>query len=495
MRVLFAAAEVFPLVKTGGLGDVAYYLPLALREQGVDARIIMPAYGSVLATAGRRRRTLARLDLPGHRAPARLLTERMDGGVPIYLVDVPGCFDRDGNPYLAPDGHEWPDNARRYAAFCRAVAALAAGIPGVAWRPDVLHANDWHTGLAPALLAGAGGRPGVLFAIHNLAFQGLYPHAELAALGLPAHWWSLDGLEFHGRMSFMKGGLVYADRIVTVSPRYAREILTPEFGCGLDGLLRHRRDVLSGIVNGVDYRVWDPRHDVHIAHAYCSDDPAGKRANRDLLRERVGLARTPAVCLFGHVSRLSGQKGTDLLLAALPALLARHRELQCVLVGSGEAALETALAGLARAWPGRVAVEIGYDETLAHQVIAGADAFVMPSRFEPCGLSQLYSLRYGTVPVVHATGGLRDTVVDATPAALGAGLATGFWFEQATVAALTGAMDRALALHGAGDGRWQALMRTGMAQDFGWENSARAYLDLYHTLPGGHGVRTASARA
>lgn len=476
LRVLFAAAEVFPLVKTGGLADAAACLPFALRERGIDARVIVPGYRAVRAQA-QPARVLSELAIPGVAAPVRVLAARLPDGVPLYVIDAPECFDRGGNPYLGPDGSDWPDNARRFAVFGRAIAALALGAPGVIWRPDVLHCNDWHSGLAPALVQGAGARPGIVFGIHNLAYQGLFPYAQFLTLDLPPALWSYEALEFHGAMSFIKGGLSFADRIVAVSPQYAREIRTAEYGCGLDGLLRHRREVLHGIVNGVDYRVWDPRRDVFIARHYWIDALDGKQADKSDLQARAGLERRADAFLVAHIGRLTAQKGTDLIAAAAPDLL-RDARLQLVLLGSGERALEQALARLARRWSGRVAVCTDYDEALAHRIEAGADAFLMPSRFEPCGLNQLYSLRYGTVPIVRATGGLRDTVVDA---GAGAG-ATGFVFERPHVSDLTAAVQRAARVFHAGDGRWRALMRAGMQQDFSWGISAQRYHALYRDL-------------
>jgi starch synthase len=439
---------------------------------------MVPGYRSLLG--GREYPILARYDVPGASASVALRAGRLDSGVPIYLIDAPDCFDRDGNPYHAPDGQAWPDNARRFAVFGRMIARVAEGSAGIVWRPDVLHGNDWHAALAHAFVATVPDRPGTLFSIHNLAYQGQFSLAEFDALDLPPQWWSPDALEFYGRWSFMKAGLVYADRISTVSPQYAREILTPAHGCGLDGLLRRRAADLSGIINGADYDVWDPRHDPNIAAPYWLDDLGGKRRCKRALQEAFGLRVDPDAFVVGHIGRFTDQKGTDLILGALPRMLAQPR-LQLVVLGSGERALEQALVHAALGSGGRVAVHVGYDELRAHQVEAGADAFLMPSRFEPCGLNQIYSLRYGTVPIVHATGGLVDTVVDATLAHLADGSATGIWFEHATVEGVEWAVRRAFELYQVA-ARWRALMIAGMRRDFGWPSAAQAYVALYRQL-------------
>lgn len=479
LRVLFAASEVFPLVKTGGLADVAQALPIALNQAGVDVRIMLPAYRGVSgppvdATPA------ATLSVPG--GGARLLQTTLPGtAVPVYLVDAPALFDRPGTPYEDALGREWPDNAARFGLFCRAIAAAGAGKAGLDWRPDVVHCNDWHTGLAPALLAANRDRPGLLFTIHSLAYQGNFPRETLAQLALPESFWSPAMLEFWGNLSFMKGALVCADRITTVSPTYAREILTPEYGFGFEGLLAQRRGQLSGILNGVDYGVWDPGSDTEIAHRYSAAHPGGKRANKLALQRETGLEVDADLPLLAHVARLAWQKGTDLLLAALPGLLGRTAA-QCVVLGSGDGELQAALEQAARRWPGRVAVRLGYDEPLAHRIQAGADLMVLPSRFEPCGLTHLYSLRYGTVPVVRVTGGMADTVVDVTPDTLADGSATGFRFDAAAATDLGSAVERALALWESPGAAWRRIMRSGMGQSFDWSRSAAAYVEIYRAL-------------
>lgn len=478
-EILFVTSEARPLAQTGGLGEVCGSLPPALRRLGLDLRLLMPAYRG--AAAGLRDCVpVADLSLEGWEAPVRLLRGLMpDSRVPVYLLDVPPLYDRPGDPYRDAGGREWPDNPERFALLGRAAMKLGMGAGDAGWRPRLVHGHDWPAGLAIALLAREPQRPALVFTIHNLAHQGLYPKERFQALGLPWDLWQLDGLEFHGRMSFIKGGLALADWLTTVSPGYAREIQTPALGCGLDGLLRHRAERLSGILNGVDYGVWDPRKDPHIARRYGADDLEGKSANKRALQLELGLPEAPQAPLAGVVSRLAEQKGIDLILDAWPQLLARG--LQLAVLGSGAAALEERLLAAARAEPRHLAVRLGYDEPLAHRIEAGADLFLMPSRFEPCGLNQIYSLRYGTLPVVRRTGGLADTVTDADPASLAAGTATGVVFDQAEAGALVAAVDRALVLY-RDPARRLALQRTAMAQDFSWNRSAGTYRDLYQRL-------------
>jgi starch synthase len=398
-------------------------------------------------------------------------------GVTAYLIDHPPFYDRPGGPYQAPDGRDWPDNHRRFALLGWVAAALAQGAdPG--WRPDILHSHDWHAGLAPAYLRAGGSAVPSVFTVHNLAYQGFFPAALFPDLHLPAGFFSIDGVEFYGGLSFLKAGLFYADRLTTVSPTYAREIQTPAFGMGLDGLLRTRDDTLTGILNGVDPSIWSPENDVLLPQRYSLDDvAAGKTAAKAALQERFAL--TGEGPLFGAVTRLTPQKGLDLLLAALPGLVALGGRL--VLLGSGDADLEAGFAAAARAYPGRVAIVLGYDEALSHLVIAGSDAILVPSRFEPCGLTQLYALRYGSLPVVRRTGGLADTVVDANAVTLADGSATGFAFGAETSDALLGAVQRATELYG-DPAAWQRVMRQAMTRDFSWDAAAREYAALYRAL-------------
>ncbi len=473
-RILFVTSEVHPLVKTGGLADVSGSLPVALRRLGQDARIVLPAYRSILEHHPDWTEVAP---IPAAGTGARLLEGRLPGAdVTVWLVDIPSLFDRDGGPYQTASGQDWPDNAQRFAAFARAAEAIATGglVPG--WTPDIVHCNDWQSGLVPALLDLRDERPATVFTIHNLAYQGLFPASTLHALGLPGRFWSHHALEFHGQLSFIKGGLVFADMLSTVSPTYAREIRTPAFGCGLDALLEYRQDRLVGILNGADYETWNPETDPHLAARYHAGDLSGKAIDKSALQREFGLAETTDRPLIGIVSRLAEQKGFDLLLAALPGL-ARQR-LQIVVLGSGDPRLEEALRAARREFPDWLGVRIGYDEALSHRIEAGADMFLMPSRYEPCGLNQIYSLRYGTIPIVHRTGGLADTVVDLTPTTRRNRTATGFVFDEPTSSDLRASVTRAIEGYRQPD-LWQTLIQTAMAQDFSWDTSARRYLDLY----------------
>ncbi|MEA3220944.1 glycogen synthase GlgA [Immundisolibacter sp.] len=477
-RVLLAASEAYPLIKTGGLGDVVGALPAALRAVGVDARLVLPAYPAALAAVPTAR-AIARSALYG--TPLTLLQAELpiDGGrpLPVYLIQAT-AFERSGNPYQDVTGQDWPDNPARFALFCRGAAALALGHLAPDWRADVVHAHDWQAGLLPALLSLEPKRPRTVFTVHNLAYQGLVAGADADTLGLPADWWSPDALEFYGQLALIKGGLAFADRITTVSPRYAQEIQTAEFGCGLDGLLRYRSAVLVGILNGIDTELWNPATDPALAARYDAHSLERKAIDKAALQTELGLAAEPDALLLGMVSRLVEQKGVDLLLAVLGSLPAG---VQVAVLGSGQAEYEAALTAAASQHPGQIAFKAGYDEGLAHRIQAGADAYVMPSRFEPCGLTQLYALRYGTVPIVRAVGGLADTVVDATAANLAAGRATGIVFEPASSAALAQAIQRALDLYRAG-APWRQMQLTGMAQDHSWQRAAERYLTLYQQL-------------
>ena len=473
--LLHVAAEIFPWVKTGGLGDVVGALPAALAEAGADVRLLLPGLPPVL-DALQGARTVAEFGPAFGAARVALRLGRL-GRQTAYVLDAPWLYRRGGNPYVDAAGHEWADNLQRFALLGYAAAQLGAGVLDAGWAPAVVHAHDWHAALACAWLAARPGRRAAcIYTVHNLAYQGLFDAADFALLGLPARFMGAHGLEFHGQLSFMKAGLMHADRITTVSPTYAREIATPEFGCGLDGVLRARAGAVAGILNGVDRRVWDPAHDAQLAARYDADALAGKADCKAALQAELGLAAEPSAPLFGVVSRLTAQKGLDLVLAEVPALVAAGAQL--AVQGSGEAALQAAFSEAARAHPGRVALRAVYDEALAHRVIAGSDAVLVPSRFEPCGLTQLYGLRYGSLPVVRRVGGLADTVVDASEAALRDDRATGFAFDAATPAALGQALARALHLY-RDPAAWQRTMRRAMAADFSWQAAAAAYLRLY----------------
>ena len=473
-RVLHAAAEIFPLVKTGGLADVVGALPHALAAAGADVRLLLPGLPAILDAVSRPRKVFEGGPLFGA-ARVTLRLGRFKVGakgpdVQAYVIDAPWLYARDGGPYQGPDGKPWDDNLQRFALLGWAAAHLAAGELDPAWRPDILHAHDWHAALACSYLrAHPGAHARSVFTIHNLAFQGLFAQDDFGLLGLPRRFMQPDGLEFHGWLSFMKGGLVHADRLTTVSPTYAREITTPEFGCGVEGVLRTRAADLSGILNGVDYGHWDPTTDAALPARFDAQDLGGKAVCKAALQREFGLdARTDAP-LIGIVSRLSEQKGLDLALAALPAL--RAEGVQLAILGSGDAPLERAFADAAAAHPGQVGVHIGYDETLAHRVIAGADLILVPSRFEPCGLTQLYGMRYGTLPLVRRVGGLADTVDDAS----------GFIFEAADASSLIEAARRAV-LTLREPARWRAMQQTAMARDHSWSAAAARYLALYRSL-------------
>ena len=474
-KILFVSSEAYPLIKTGGLADVSGSLPAALKSLNQAVRLILPAYPAAKQAIGKLKR-LANFHIPSLGEDVSVLEGRLPGSQVItWLVDCPPAFERPGNPYLGPDGKDWPDNAQRFAIFAHAVTAVALDQAGLNWQPEIVHCNDWQSGLVPALLSMEAQRPTTIFTIHNLAYQGLFPAETFQQLALPHVLWSLHNLEFHGMLSFIKGGLTCADRLTTVSPSYAREIQTPEFGCGLDGLLKHRSDVLTGILNGIDTQEWDPASDPHLARHYSATNLAGKKANKRALQAAMGLPESDSL-LLGSVGRLVEQKGVDLILGSIDHLA--QKGIQLAMLGSGEAYFEQALLEAAKRYPDNISVQIGYNEKIAHQIEAGADAFLMPSRFEPCGLNQLYSLRYGTLPIVHAVGGLADTVTDCEHQALHQGRATGFCFTHPNTDALKHNIDRAAALF-AQPRQWHAVMHTAMQQDFDWRNSARQYLSLY----------------
>ena len=476
LNVLSVASEAVPWVKTGGLADVAGALPAALAPHGVAMTTLIPGYRDVLARLGKRPRTAHRwADLFG--GPARLLAK--DG---MLVLDAPHLFDRPGRPYGDDAGHDWPDNWRRFAAFGRAAADVAGGA-AKGLRFDLLHAHDWQAGLAPAYLRFAPVRPDAapvpaVMTIHNMAFQGYFPAEVFPRIGLPAEAWAMDGVEYHGGVGLLKAGLESAVAITTVSPTYAREIRLPEFGMGLDGLIRARGSVVHGIVNGIDTGEWDPASDPALAARYTAETLPSRAENRAALEAEFGL-EPGAGPLFIVISRLTWQKGMDVLLEALDHLVWLGGRL--ALLGTGDAALEAGFHAAAARHPGRIGVRIGYDEALSHRMQAGGDAILVPSRFEPCGLTQLYGLRYGCVPVVARTGGLADTVIDANVAALAIGAATGVQFDGVTPASLKDALDRTLGLWRAPE-TWQAVQRAGMAQDFSWARSGAAYAALYRQL-------------
>ncbi len=478
LRLLFATSECAPWVKTGGLGDVAAALPAALTGVGVDARVLLPAYPDVLKAAGRTR-LLADIAATPPWPAAELRGARLPSGVRVALVCCPRLYDRPGGPYQDAQGRDHPDNAQRFGFLAWIAALLSGPVSPLKWRPQVLHCNDWQTGLAPAFLRFSGARHApTVMTIHNLAFQGVFPGNLTAELGLPPQAWAIDGVEFHGQTAFLKAGIQCGDAISTVSPTYAREIRQAPLGFGLEGLLEYRADALTGILNGIDTTIWNPATDALLPERYDVDTLERKKGNKLELQRVLGLTESEDAPLLGMVSRLTWQKGSDLVAALAPELAARGAQL--AVAGEGDEVHVRALVAASRAAPGRVGVAVRFDERLAHLIEAGADAFLMPSRFEPCGLNQMYSQRYGTPPIAHATGGLVDSIVDATPRSLADRTATGFLHGEPSAEALSGAVARMLEAYRA-PGLWRGIQRAGMTRDFGWQRSAAAYVDLYRS--------------
>ncbi len=473
MKVLSVASECVPLIKTGGLADVVGALPGALAEHGVDMRVLIPGYPRVMTALGQAEPVYEVADLYG--GAARVVAGQVQG-VAILALDAPHLFDRPGGPYLDAERQDWPDNAERFAALSWVAAEIAEHGLGD-WVPQVVHAHDWQAALAPYYLRFAKPKIATVLTIHNMAFQGLAPGSKLSGLRMNPEDFTRDGFEYWGQINVLKAGLLWADKITTVSPTYARELTRPEFGAGLDGVIRARAGDLVGILNGIDTQLWDPKSDAELRARYST--PRGKAKARKALREELGLPEADGpLCVV--VSRLSEQKGLDVLLEALPALLAQGGQL--ALLGSGDAGLEDGFRRLAE--DPNVSVTIGYDEGLAHRLIAGGDAILVPSRFEPCGLTQLYALRYGTIPVVALTGGLADTIIPASPAALAAGSATGLHVHPLTPDALRFAFQDLAALFA--DGQvWAKMQKSAMAQPVDWSRSAADYARLYGQISGG----------
>jgi starch synthase len=476
VRVLAVASEIYPLIKTGGLADVTGALPAALQAEAIETRTVVPGYPDVLNALGAADQVLYFPDFYG--GPARVLAGSV-AGLDLFVLDAPHLFARPGNPYVAPDGADWPDNAIRFAALGRTAAAIGQGAIA-AFVPDIVHAHDWQAGLTHAFLHyGRRPRPATVMTVHNLAYQGKFPRALLSDIGLPDESFSIDGVEYYGDIGFLKAGLQFADRITTVSPTYAIEIQGPEAGMGLDGLLRARSDVLSGILNGIDISVWNPATDPRIAAPFSLDTPSGRAVNKAVLQRRFGFPLAPDTLLLGVVSRLSWQKGLDLLLEDLPFIL--REGMQMVLLGNGEPELEARYSAAARSHPDQIGVLIGYDENLAHLIQAGADALLVPSRFEPCGLTQLCALHYGAIPVVSRVGGLADTVIDANESAITSHVATGLQFAPVTSENLAGAIRRAKILFH-NKPAWRSMQANGMAADVSWRNRAHRYAELYREV-------------
>jgi starch synthase len=481
LRVCVCTSEAVPFAKTGGLADVAGALPPALAEMGCDVRLILPGYRTIdRGRFGFRALGGAPIPLGADRTEVQFFEGRLPGGaVPVYLIANDAAFDRQG--LYGEGGRDYADNLERFTVFCRGTQAL---LRHLGWTPDVLHCQDWQTALLPVWLrveprdAGCA-ETGTLFTVHNLAYQGLFPAKRLPVTGLDSTLFTPRGIEFYGKINLLKGGVIFADLLSTVSEQYAREIQTEAFGCGLEGVLRERADVLVGILNGVDYGAWDPATDPLIPARFTPEDLTGKAACKDELRRTLGLDLDSRAPLIGMITRLADQKGLDLVAATIETILGWGA--QFALLGTGDPVYHTRFREIHERFRGRAAVTLGFDETLAHRIEAGADLFLMPSRYEPSGLNQLYSLRYGTVPVVRKTGGLADTIVDATPDTLGRGTANGFVFEAYAPEALLGAASRALAAF-RDPAVWRRLQSVGMRQDFSWKRSAARYVDAYRRV-------------
>ena len=476
ITVLAVASEIYPLIKTGGLADVVGALASALAAEDVAVVTLVPGYPAVTSKIDSAEPVLMAPDLFG--SDARVLRAKA-AGLDLFVLEAPHLFARPGNPYTGPDGGDWPDNPFRFAALCQIAARLALG-ECPRFRPDVVHAHDWQAGLTAAYLTYDGRpRPATVITIHNLAFQGQYPAELLEPLGLPPHAFAIVGVEYYGMIGFLKAALCLSDKITTVSPSYAAEIRTPEQGMGLDGLLRARADSLTGILNGIDDAIWNPQQDAWLAAPYSIETRGLRGLNKTALQKHFGLAAEPEALLFGVVSRLAWQKGMDLVLANLD--LIEHLGGQLAVLASGEPSLEEAFRTAMEARPGRVAAIIGYDERTAHMIQAGADALLIPSRFEPCGLTQLCAMRYGAVPVAARVGGLMDTIIDANEMAIAVKLGTGIHFSPVTSSAFGAALERVRKLWEEPK-VWDQIRANGMKTDVSWRRPAAAYAKLFRGL-------------
>lgn len=477
IEVLSVASEAYPLIKTGGLADVVGALPAALAPHGVSMRVLLPGYPKVMAGLEGGRQVLWLDDFFG--GTARLVAGRANG-LDVIAIDAPHLYDRPGNPYVGPDGKDWPDNWQRFAALSFVAYELSRGaIEG--YTPDILHCHDWQSGLAPAYVAfNAPTRVKTVMTVHNIAFQGVFGWDVFNGLRLDFQAANTGAIEYFGNIGYLKAGLQVADAVTTVSPTYAHEMRTAAYGMGLEGLLQGRADTVSGILNGIDASEWNPGTDTALAQTYNASTVFDRVANKRALEERFGLEQGDGP-IFSVVSRLTWQKGLDMLPGEIDSLVAHGGRL--IVLGSGDPAIENGLAGAALRHPGKVGVVIGYDEKLSHLIQGGADAILIPSRFEPCGLTQLYGLRYGCIPVVSRVGGLADTVIDANEAAVEAGVATGVVFSPATEESLGEAIRRTIALY-ARPKVWHKMQRRGMKSDVSWELSAEKYADLYASLLG-----------
>ncbi|MEE4330676.1 MAG: glycogen synthase GlgA [Wenzhouxiangella sp.] len=479
LRVLIAATEIYPLAKTGGLADATAALGAALAALDQDVHFIMPAYPQALEQLRLIDSSVALPIINGHEGGLLLSARTPDSHVPIHLVDLPSLYRDGGGLYVDADGHERADNPQRFGALSHAIAHLACGELGQA-RFDLVHCNDWHTGLTPLLLHNQtrATPPATVFTIHNMAFQGQCSAEQWSELGVPLSPEQWPRVEYYGQVSFLKAGLEFSDQLTTVSPRYAQEIQTAEFGFGLEGVVRARRDRLTGILNGIDESIWSPERSPWVPVLYSADALSGKAICKQLMQQELRLDVNPAAPLMVFIGRLTWQKMADVLLEAIPGYLLAEPDRQFVLLGNGDPDLESAYLKLVARYPGRVAVLTDYAEPIAHRLHAGGDILIHGSRYEPCGLTQLYAMCFGTIPIVRPVGGLADTVVDVSAASLESGRATGFYFEEPSAPAMLTAIDRAVSLYRDSE-TWQGLQQTAMRQDFGWEKSVRAYLDVY----------------
>ncbi|MCP4078272.1 MAG: glycogen synthase GlgA [Gammaproteobacteria bacterium] len=473
-KILFISSEAFPLIKTGGLADVAGSLPIALQDNDQDVCLLLPAYQSILEQIIE---TKVVAETSHYGLKINILETTLPGSsIKTWLIDCPQMFDRPGNPYMAEDGNPWRDNAERFALFSQAAVDIALNRCGLSWQPDVVHCNDWQSALIPALLKTFPHSPATIFTIHNLAYQGLFSSQTFFDLGLPDGLWGMYGVEFYGQFSFIKGGLVYSDRINTVSPTYAKEIQQVELGYGLDPLLSHRHLQLSGIINGIDTDVWNPQKDKYLRQNYNAKTLHKKTANKSALQKYLKLPEEANIPVIGMISRLVEQKGLQSILDAMPKLM--NMPIQIIILGTGERNLEQDLLNWAKQFPDKLSINIGYNEALAHQIEAAADIYLMPSIFEPCGLNQLYSLRYGTLPLARNVGGLADTVIDCNDNTLKDNTANGFIVTEDSAEALVTTMIRAIETY-QNQQTWQQLQLNAMTPDRSWQSSALQYIELY----------------
>ena len=476
-NILYISSEAFPLVKTGGLADVAGSLPAALKKKSQNIHLVIPAYPEALSKISKAK---VRAEVSYYNQSVKIIEGKLPGtNVTTWLVDCPALFDRPGGPYVDEHGNEWPDNALRYALFCHAVVDIAINYLQLDWQADIVHCNDWQTGLVPALLSLHKQRPATIFTIHNLAYQGVFNQQAFVDLHLPDSLWNIDGLEFYNQLSFIKGGIAYADKITTVSQTYASEICTAENGYGLNGLLQYRKKDLIGILNGIDEKHWNPGTDHHLDQKYNRRSLNKKVLNKTALQQALNLPVNEAIPLIGMVSRLVEQKGLDIILQCMPELM--KLKLQIVILGTGELHYEMQLSEMAQQYPDNLVVKIGYNEKLAHQFEAASDMYLMPSRFEPCGLNQLYSLRYATLPIATQVGGLADTVVHASKSNIENHTANGFILKEHSSTALLNAVQLAIKLYHEPK-LWRQLQLNAISCNHSWESSAQHYIDLYQQV-------------